>query len=188
MTFDVAQMCYRPWAFRNRFLNLRGFWENRLTAMSEQELWSQRTDLAVTRLHTRTLLIQADFAASGQKGAPDPVRCDPRHAQRIGLARQPVAISVLRRPDHHRHRRHTDCAVSGQRPAMTASGQLNRISSHQTPGVNHDRRNRIRSQRYERKPGSQAGARPWPPCNCLCSPSKRADLARTSCNYDRQPA
>jgi len=65
LTFDVAQMYYRPWAFRNQFLNHRGFWENRLTAMSERELWSQRTDLAVTRLHTPTLMIHADFAASG---------------------------------------------------------------------------------------------------------------------------
>ncbi len=65
LTFDAAQMYYRPWAQRNRFLTHRGFWENRLTAMSEQALWSQRTDLAVARLLTPTLMIHSDFAASG---------------------------------------------------------------------------------------------------------------------------
>ena len=65
LTFDVAQMYYRPWAHRNKFLSHRGLWENRLTAMSEQALWSQRTDLAITGLHTPTLMIHADRAASG---------------------------------------------------------------------------------------------------------------------------
>ncbi len=65
LTFDAAQMYYRPWAQQNQFHNHRGFWENRLTAMSERELWSQRTDLAVARLLTPTLMIYSDFAASG---------------------------------------------------------------------------------------------------------------------------
>ncbi len=66
LTFDAAQIYYRPWAARNRFLNHRGLWENRLTAMSEAVLWSHRTDLAVTQLHTPTLMIHADLAASGK--------------------------------------------------------------------------------------------------------------------------
>ncbi len=65
LNFDAARMYYRPWADRNLFLAHRGQWENRIATMSEAELWTTRTDLAVAQLTTPTLMIHADRAASG---------------------------------------------------------------------------------------------------------------------------
>ncbi|MGV8954377.1 MAG: alpha/beta hydrolase [Cypionkella sp.] len=67
LNFDGARMYYRPWADRNLFLAHRGQWENRIAAMSEADLWTTRTDLAMAQLTTRTLMIHADRAASGPK-------------------------------------------------------------------------------------------------------------------------
>lgn len=65
LNFDAGRMYYRPWADRNLFLAHRGLWENRIAAMSEAELWTTRTDLAMAQLTTPTLMIHADRAASG---------------------------------------------------------------------------------------------------------------------------
>ncbi|MEO8243246.1 MAG: alpha/beta hydrolase [bacterium] len=67
LNFDAARMYYRPWADRNLFLAHRGQWENRIATMSEAELWTTRTDLAMARLATPTLMIHANRAASGPK-------------------------------------------------------------------------------------------------------------------------
>ena len=67
LNFDAARMYYRPWADRNLFLAHRGQWENRIATMSEADLWTTRTDLAMPRLTTPTLMIHADRAASGPK-------------------------------------------------------------------------------------------------------------------------
>ncbi len=67
LNFDAARIYYRPWADRNLFLAHRGQWENRIATMSEAELWTTRTDLAMAQLTTPTLMIHADRAASGPK-------------------------------------------------------------------------------------------------------------------------
>ena len=67
LNFDAARMYYRPWADRNMFLAHHGQWENRIATMSEAELWTTRTDLALSHLTTPTLMIHADRAASGPK-------------------------------------------------------------------------------------------------------------------------
>ena len=67
LNFDAAQMYYRPWADRNLFLAHRGQWENHIATMSEAELWTTRTDLAMAKLVTPTLMIHADRAAGGPK-------------------------------------------------------------------------------------------------------------------------
>jgi len=65
LNFEAGQMYYRPWADRNLFLAHRGLWENRIATMSEAELWTTRTDLALAKLTTPTLMIHAERAASG---------------------------------------------------------------------------------------------------------------------------
>ena len=65
LNFDAARMYYRPWADRNLFLAHRGQWENRIATMSEAELWTTRTDLAIAQLTTPTLMIHAGRAACG---------------------------------------------------------------------------------------------------------------------------
>ncbi|QPC95903.1 alpha/beta hydrolase [Mesorhizobium sp. INR15] len=67
LNFEAARLYYHPWGGRNMFLGHRGLWENRIAAMSEAELWTTRTDIAVTKLTTPTLMVHADRAASGPK-------------------------------------------------------------------------------------------------------------------------
>jgi uncharacterized protein len=56
---------YRRWEDRGLFWEFHGYWENRITAMSEAELWTYRVDETVKRLNTPTLMIHADRAATG---------------------------------------------------------------------------------------------------------------------------
>ena len=56
---------YIRWADRGPFWNFHGQWENRITAMSEADIWGYRVDQTVQNLHTPTMMIHADHAASG---------------------------------------------------------------------------------------------------------------------------
>ena len=58
---------YIPWANRGLFQEFRGQWENRVTRMSEAEIWSKDISENVTGLQTPTLMIHADRAASGKE-------------------------------------------------------------------------------------------------------------------------
>ncbi len=57
---------YIPWANRGVFFNYRGLWENRMTRMSEAELWSHNVGNRMDKLTTPTLMVHADHAASGK--------------------------------------------------------------------------------------------------------------------------
>lgn len=56
---------YIRWAERGPAWDFLGKWENRVTAMSEAELWTYRVDETVSKLNVPTLMIHADRAASG---------------------------------------------------------------------------------------------------------------------------
>ncbi|HTL89626.1 MAG TPA: alpha/beta hydrolase [Leptolyngbya sp.] len=56
---------YARWADRGEVWNFHGLWENRITAMSEAEIWGYRVDETVKNLNTPTLMIHSDNAASG---------------------------------------------------------------------------------------------------------------------------
>lgn len=56
---------YRRWEDRGPFWEFHGNWENRITTMSEAELWTYRVDETVQALNTPTLMIHADRAATG---------------------------------------------------------------------------------------------------------------------------
>jgi hypothetical protein len=56
---------YRRWEDRGPFWEFHGNWENRITAMSEAELWTYRVDETVKTLNKPTLMIHADRAATG---------------------------------------------------------------------------------------------------------------------------
>lgn len=56
---------YIRWANRSSAWEFHGQWENRITTMSEAELWTYRVDEKVKLLNTPTLMIHADRAASG---------------------------------------------------------------------------------------------------------------------------
>ncbi|HEY9847951.1 MAG TPA: alpha/beta hydrolase [Leptolyngbyaceae cyanobacterium] len=56
---------YIRWDNSSPAWNFLGKWENRVTAMSEAELWAYRVDETVKKLGTPTLMVHADRAASG---------------------------------------------------------------------------------------------------------------------------
>ena len=56
---------YVRWADRGPAWAFHGAWENRVTAMSEAEIWDYRVDHTVQSLRTPTLMVHADRAASG---------------------------------------------------------------------------------------------------------------------------
>lgn len=58
---------YLPWEYRERqaALSYKGLWENRLTAMSEELIWSHDVRPEVAQLKVPTLMVHADGAASG---------------------------------------------------------------------------------------------------------------------------
>lgn len=56
---------YIRWDNSSPAWNFLGKWENRVTAMSEAELWTYRVDETVKKLATPTLMVHADRAASG---------------------------------------------------------------------------------------------------------------------------
>ena len=61
----VIDQFYRRWADRGPFWNFHGVWENRITAMSEAELWGHDVAQVMKNLNTPTLMIHATRAASG---------------------------------------------------------------------------------------------------------------------------
>jgi len=60
----IAQF-YSRWADRGPFWNFHGLWENRITAMSEAEIWGHNVAEVMKNLNTPTMMIHANRAASG---------------------------------------------------------------------------------------------------------------------------
>ena len=58
---------YYHWADRGPFAAHRGLWENRITQMSEADIWGHRIDEQLKHLDKPTLMIHSDRAASGPK-------------------------------------------------------------------------------------------------------------------------
>ncbi|MEO8278072.1 MAG: hypothetical protein ABI564_00195, partial [Ideonella sp.] len=56
---------YERWAYRGAFWNFHGLWENRILAMSEADIWGHQVDAVMLQLHTPTLMVHANRAASG---------------------------------------------------------------------------------------------------------------------------
>lgn len=56
---------YLPWGNGAPWLTFRGGWENRITAMSESDIWGWRIDDTAPRLTLPVLMIHGDKAASG---------------------------------------------------------------------------------------------------------------------------
>lgn len=57
---------YLPWDSGAPWLTFRGGWENRITAMSEADIWGWRIDETAPRLKLPVLMIHGDRAASGK--------------------------------------------------------------------------------------------------------------------------
>ena len=58
---------YYHWADRGPFAAHHGLWENRITRMSEADIWGHRVDEQLKRLNKPTLMVHSDRAASGPK-------------------------------------------------------------------------------------------------------------------------
>ncbi len=56
---------YYRWADRGPFSAHTGLWENRITQMSEADIWGGRIDLQLKRLAAPALMVHSDRAASG---------------------------------------------------------------------------------------------------------------------------
>lgn len=63
----VIGQFYQRWADRGAFWDFHGLWENRITRMSEAEIWGHNIETILPQLHTPTLMIHANRAASGSK-------------------------------------------------------------------------------------------------------------------------
>jgi len=61
----VIGQFYSRWADRGTFWNFHGLWENRITAMSEADIWGHNVAEVMKNLNTPTLMIHANRAASG---------------------------------------------------------------------------------------------------------------------------
>ncbi|AMM23145.1 hypothetical protein AX767_01230 [Variovorax sp. PAMC 28711] len=61
----VIRQFYERWADRGAFWNFHGLWENRITAMSEADIWGHHVDEVIRKLETPTLMVHANLAASG---------------------------------------------------------------------------------------------------------------------------
>lgn len=61
----VIGQFYSRWADRGPFWNFHGLWENRITAMSEADIWGHNVAEVMKKLDTPTLMIHANRAASG---------------------------------------------------------------------------------------------------------------------------
>jgi len=61
----VIKEFYSRWADRGPFWNFHGLWENRITAMSEADIWGHDVAEVMKKLNTPTLMIHANRAASG---------------------------------------------------------------------------------------------------------------------------
>ncbi len=58
---------YNRWSDRGSFWNFHGLWENRITQMSEADIWGHDIRPIADKLATPVLMIHADHAASGEK-------------------------------------------------------------------------------------------------------------------------
>ena len=58
---------YAPWESNAAWFKFRGGWENRITQMSEADIWGWNIRETAKRITTPTLMIHADHAASGPK-------------------------------------------------------------------------------------------------------------------------
>jgi pimeloyl-ACP methyl ester carboxylesterase len=56
---------YYQWADRGPFSAHRGLWENRITRMSEADIWGHKVDEQLKRLKKPVLMVHSDKAASG---------------------------------------------------------------------------------------------------------------------------
>ena len=56
---------YNRWADRGSFWNFHGLWENRITQMSEADIWGHDVRPIAAQLTTPVLMVHADAAASG---------------------------------------------------------------------------------------------------------------------------
>jgi len=63
----VIQQFYQRWADRGLFWEFHGGWENRITQMSEAEIWGHDIRPIAEKLQTPVLMLDADHAASGSK-------------------------------------------------------------------------------------------------------------------------
>lgn len=63
---DAVDQWYTPWDNRAPWFAHRGGWENRITAMSEANIWGWRIDETVPQLKTPVLMVHGDKAASGE--------------------------------------------------------------------------------------------------------------------------
>ena len=61
----VIGQFYSRWADRGPFWNFHGLWENRITAMSEADIWGHNVAEVMKKLDTPTLMVHANRAASG---------------------------------------------------------------------------------------------------------------------------
>ena len=61
----VIGQFYSRWSDRGPFWNFHGLWENRITAMSEADIWGHNVADVMKNLNTPTLMIHANRAASG---------------------------------------------------------------------------------------------------------------------------
>jgi len=57
---------YLPWANHQPYFSFRGLWENRVTQMSELELWTTNIADDMKELKLPTLVVHADYAATGK--------------------------------------------------------------------------------------------------------------------------
>ncbi len=65
LTAPVIREFYERWAYRGAFWNFHGLWENRILSMSEADIWGHQVDTVMRQLHTPTLMVHANRAASG---------------------------------------------------------------------------------------------------------------------------
>ncbi|MEH6471025.1 MAG: hypothetical protein V7752_07225 [Halopseudomonas sp.] len=65
LTHELIDDWYMPWAKHAPWFAHRGQWENRITAMSEADIWGWRIDNTLRKLETDVVMIHADHAASG---------------------------------------------------------------------------------------------------------------------------
>lgn len=56
---------YLPWANHQPYFSFRGLWENKITQMSELELWTTNIADDMKNLQTSTLVVHSDKAATG---------------------------------------------------------------------------------------------------------------------------
>jgi hypothetical protein len=67
LTAPVIGQFYQRWADRGAFWDFHGLWENRITRMSEAEIWGHDIASVIPQLNTPTLMVHANKAASGPK-------------------------------------------------------------------------------------------------------------------------